>query len=75
LTRSHRLGSAPRQQAIEEIEQQHDERLGQRLTVERAQFEAGRARRQLDGCEPENRLAARTLETRFDIALEELERE
>jgi excisionase family DNA binding protein len=63
-------------QAIEELEQQHDERLaGQRLAVERAEFEAGRARRQFDACEPENRLVARTLETRFELALEELERE
>ena len=62
--------------AIQEIEQQHDQRLvGQRLEVERAEFEAGRARRQFDACEPENRLVARTLETRFEIALEELERE
>jgi len=63
-------------QAIEEIEQQHDERLtGQRLAVERAEFEAGRARRQFDACEPENRLVARTLETRYELTLEELERE
>jgi excisionase family DNA binding protein len=63
-------------QAIEEIEQQHDERLvGQRLAVERAEFEAGRARRQFDACEPEHRLVARTLETRLELALEELERE
>ena len=40
-------------QAIEEIERHHDERLaGQRLAVERAEFEAGRARRQFDACEP-----------------------
>jgi DNA invertase Pin-like site-specific DNA recombinase len=63
-------------QAIGEIERQHEERLaGQRLAVERAEFEAGRARRQFDACEPENRLVARTLEARFEIALEELERE
>jgi DNA invertase Pin-like site-specific DNA recombinase len=63
-------------QAIESIEQQHDERLvGQRLAVERAEFEAGRARRQFDACEPEHRLVARTLEARLEIALEELERE
>jgi hypothetical protein len=63
-------------QAIEEIEQQHDERLvGQRLAVERGEFEAGRARRQFDACEPEHRLVARTLEARLEIALEELERE
>ena len=63
-------------QAIEEIERQHDERLaGQRLAVERARFEADRARRQFDACEPEHRLVARTLESRLEQALSELERE
>jgi DNA invertase Pin-like site-specific DNA recombinase len=58
-------------QAIEEIESQHDERLaGQRLAVERAEFEAGRARRQFDACEPEHRLVARTLEARLETALQ-----
>lgn len=42
---------------------QHDERLaGQRLALERAGFEAVRARRQFDAYEPEHRLIARTLE-------------
>ena len=60
-------------QAIAELEQQHDERLaGQRLAVERAEFEAGRARRQFDACEPEHRLVARTLEARLETALSEL---
>jgi DNA invertase Pin-like site-specific DNA recombinase/predicted DNA-binding transcriptional regulator AlpA len=63
-------------QAIEELERQHEERLaGQRLAVERAQFEAERARRQFDACEPEHRLVARTLEARLEQALGELERE
>jgi len=63
-------------QAIEEIDRQHDERLaGQRLAVERAEFEAGRARRQFDACEPEHRLVARTLEARLEAALGERERE
>jgi excisionase family DNA binding protein len=63
-------------QAIEELERQHDERLaGQRLAVERARFEAERARRQFDACEPEHRLVARTLEARLEDALAELERE
>jgi excisionase family DNA binding protein len=63
-------------QAIEQIERQHDERLaGQRLAVERAQFEAERARRQFDACEPEHRLVARTLEARLEDTLGELERE
>ncbi|MCA1700668.1 MAG: recombinase zinc beta ribbon domain-containing protein, partial [Actinobacteria bacterium] len=63
-------------QAIEELERQHEERLaGQRLAVERAEFETGRARRQFDSCEPEHRLVARTLEARLETALGELERE
>ena len=63
-------------QAIDQIEQAHEERLaGQRLAVERAQFEAERARRQFDACEPEHRLVARTLESRLEEALGDLERE
>jgi DNA invertase Pin-like site-specific DNA recombinase len=63
-------------QAIEELEHQHDERLaGQRLAVERAEFEVGRAQRQFDACEPEHRLVARTLEARLEQSLSELERE
>ena len=49
--------------------------LGQRLAVERATFEAERAQRQFDACEPENRLVARTLEGRLEAALVDLERE
>jgi excisionase family DNA binding protein len=63
-------------EAIGEIERQHTERLaGQRLAVERAQFEADRARRKFDACEPENRLVGRTLERALEEALTELERE
>jgi DNA invertase Pin-like site-specific DNA recombinase len=63
-------------EAITELERQHDQRLtGQRLAVERAEFEAGRTQRQFDACEPENRLVARTLESRLEAALSELERE
>ena len=63
-------------QAVEELDRAHEERLaGQRLAVERAQFEADRAQRQYDACEPENRLVARTVEGRFETALGELERE
>ena len=39
------------------------------LTVERARFEAERARRQFDAVEPENRLVARTLEHALEGAL------
>ena len=62
--------------AIEELERQHAERLaGQRLALERAEFEAERAGRQFDACEPEHRLVARTLEQRLEQALTEVERE
>jgi excisionase family DNA binding protein len=63
-------------QAVEELEQAHEQRLaGQRLAVERAQYEAGRAQRQYDACEPENRLVARTLEGRLEQTLGDLESE
>jgi len=42
------------------------------LAVERARYQADRAERALLACEPENRLVARTLETRFEIRLAEL---
>lgn len=62
--------------AIAELTEQHDARLaGQRLTLERATLEAGRAQRQFDACEPENRLVARTLEHRLEQALAGVERE
>jgi Resolvase, N terminal domain/Recombinase/Recombinase zinc beta ribbon domain len=62
--------------AIHELEQQHDQLLvGQRLTLERAEYEAERAERQFDACEPENRLVARTLERKLEDALAQVERE
>jgi hypothetical protein len=39
------------------------------LRLERARYEAARARRQYDQCEPENRLVARELETRWNDRL------
>jgi excisionase family DNA binding protein len=63
-------------EAIGELERQHEDRLkGQRLALERAHFEADRARRKFDACEPENRLVGRTLERAWEQALQELERE
>jgi predicted DNA-binding transcriptional regulator AlpA/biotin operon repressor len=63
-------------EAVGELERAHEQRLhGQRLAVERAQFEADRAQRQFDACEPENRLVARTLERAWEQALQALERE
>jgi excisionase family DNA binding protein len=62
--------------AIAELEQQHEARMGgQRLALERATFEAERAQRQFDACEPENRLVARTLERKLEEALTSVERE
>jgi DNA invertase Pin-like site-specific DNA recombinase len=62
--------------AIGELEQQHEQRLaGQRLALERAEFEAQRAGRQFDACEPENRLVARTLEGKLEQTLAACEHE
>ena len=62
--------------AIAELEDQHEERLAQqRLAVERAEYDAGRAKRQYDACEPENRLVARTVEHAYEKALTAVERE
>jgi len=49
-------------------EQAQSERQWQ-LRLERARYEAERARRQYDQCEPENRLVARELETRWNAKL------
>ena len=63
-------------EAIGELERDHHERLhGQQLAVERTEFEAGRAQRQFDACEPEHRLVARTLEARLEQTLAELAHE
>ena len=62
--------------AVRELADQHEQRLaGQRLAFERAEFEADRARRQFDACEPEHRLVARTLERALEDALAGVERE
>ena len=42
------------------------------LAVERARYQADRAERAFCACEPENRLVARTLETRWEARLTEL---
>jgi excisionase family DNA binding protein len=62
--------------AIRELEDQHEQLVsGQRLALERAEYEAERAERQFDACEPENRLVGRTLERRLEAALAAVERE
>jgi excisionase family DNA binding protein len=69
-------GIAASTDAITELTVQHDARLaGQRLALERAQFEAERARRQFDACEPEHRLVARTLEGKLETTLADVARE
>jgi excisionase family DNA binding protein len=69
-------GIAATTTAVRELEERHMARLdGQRLAVERAGYEADRARRKFDACEPENRLVGRTLERALEDALGELERE
>lgn len=42
------------------------------LSVERARYQADRAERAFTACEPENRLVARSLETRWEARLSEL---
>jgi DNA invertase Pin-like site-specific DNA recombinase len=56
--------------ALEEADANHRRHVGAfELAVERARFEAERARRQFDAVEPENRLVARTLERSLEQAL------
>lgn len=56
--------------ALAEAETNHQKRLAVfELAVERARYEAERARRQFDAVEPENRLVARTLERTYEQAL------
>ncbi len=62
--------------AVAELEAHHEGRLAQqRLALERAEYEAARAKRQYDACEPEHRLVARTLERTYEAALAEVGRE
>ena len=57
--------------AIEDLESTHQASVrSAELGLERAQYEADRARRQFDGCEPENRLVARTLEGEWERQLQ-----
>jgi hypothetical protein len=57
-------------QALNDADTLHRQRLAEfELTVERARFEADRARRQFDAVEPENRLVGRTLERAWEAAL------
>jgi hypothetical protein len=65
---------------VVELLQQEDAALEQqwRLRLERARYDARRAERQYNACDPENRVVARTLETRWNdklVELEQLERD
>jgi DNA invertase Pin-like site-specific DNA recombinase len=56
--------------ALEHADGDHQARVrSAELELERAQIHAERARRQFDGCEPENRLVARTLEREWEQRL------
>jgi DNA invertase Pin-like site-specific DNA recombinase len=60
--------------AVELVEEQ-DAALDKQwqLRLERARYDAKRAERQYDACEPENRVVARTLEKRWNERLAEVE--
>jgi hypothetical protein len=61
--------------ALADAEALYSQRLSAfELAVERARYEADRARRQFDAVEPENRLVARTLEAAWEQALGEVRR-
>jgi DNA invertase Pin-like site-specific DNA recombinase len=61
--------------ALAEAETVAAQRLGAfELAVERARYEADRARRQFEAVEPENRLVARTVEAAWEAALSEVRR-
>jgi excisionase family DNA binding protein len=60
--------------ALEELEQEYATLRRQwDLRLERARYEAERARRQYDAVEPENRLVARTLESQWEEKLRAVE--
>jgi DNA invertase Pin-like site-specific DNA recombinase len=60
--------------ALEQLEQEYATLRRQReLRLERAQYEAERARRQYNAVEPENRLVARTLERAWEEKLRAVE--
>ena len=59
--------------AEKQLEAEHDAALRQwRLQVERARYEADRAKARYQAVEPENRLVARTLETEWEQRLADL---
>jgi Recombinase/Helix-turn-helix domain len=70
LCRLEPLGVRAALEAIDQQAQHIDERVSQKeLALEQARFEVGRARRQYDAVDPENRLVAGELERRWNEAL------
>jgi DNA invertase Pin-like site-specific DNA recombinase len=62
-------------QALTELSRHNEEEVRQlSLAVENARYQADRCRRQYSAVEPENRLVAATLETRWNDALTDLHR-
>ena len=61
---------------VVEIIEQQDAALEQQwqLRLDRARYETKRAERQYDACDPDNRVVARTLETRWNERLVELQK-
>jgi DNA invertase Pin-like site-specific DNA recombinase len=58
--------------AGEVTDRRHRATRAAELAVQRARYQADRAERAFSACEPENRLVARTLETRWEARLTEL---
>jgi hypothetical protein len=61
--------SRPRSKSATDAAGKHDELERAIVELEQAEYEAECARRQFDAVEPENRLVAATLESRWDAAL------
>jgi DNA invertase Pin-like site-specific DNA recombinase len=71
LTREHLVDATA---VLATIEQQHGSIDRQwQLRLERARYEAKRAERQFDACDPDNRVVARTLEKRWNERLTDVE--
>lgn len=72
LTQSNLLDAT---RVVEIIDEQHASLDRQwTLRLERARYDAKRAERQYDACDPDNRVVARTLEKRWNERLTEVER-
>jgi DNA invertase Pin-like site-specific DNA recombinase len=74
LAATHQASAEAAEIAVEHLQHEHEqtERMWQ-LQLEKAQYEAQRAERQYNAVEPENRLVARSLEARWNAALQHVE--